>query len=315
MKRWLKMASVVLLGVAIFSVALVLVRFELWRHDVADRNADESARVLSTAAGVVEFADYGTGFPVLWLHGTPGGFDQVIRTLRLSDMPKRYRSIVPSRPGYLRTPLESGKRVDEQARLFKALLTELGIRHVAVVGSSGGGPYAIEFARQFPDTCSALILISAVTMSLAREEKHDPTLFDRVFTTSLGRDFGLWLVRESFARRIKHIDVRDPLTRDYAQATIETAVPTSLRTEGFENDWSNFADLSALRLDEVHVPTLILHGTADTNVPYSHAEHAQRSIPRASVVSFDGYDHFIYFTRREDIGTQIDRFLVETAAE
>ena len=101
MKRWLKISSVALLGAVILGVAGVLVRFELWRRDVADRRADQSVRVTTTAAGVVEFADYGTGTPLLWVHGTPGGYDQVIRTLRLSDMPKRYRSIVPSRPGYL----------------------------------------------------------------------------------------------------------------------------------------------------------------------------------------------------------------------
>jgi pimeloyl-ACP methyl ester carboxylesterase len=315
MKRWLKLVSLGALGVAVVAVAVVLIRFELWRRDVADRNADESVRVAVTAAGIVEFADYGTGTPVLWVHGTPGGFDQVIRTLRLSDMPKRYRSIVPSRPGYLGTPLESGKRVDEQARLFKALLDQLDIKRVVVMGTSGGGPYAIEFARQFPDTCKALILISAVTMSLAREQEADPEILDKVFATPLGRDFGLWLVRESFARQIKHIDLRDPLTRDYAQAMIESAVPTSRRIEGFENDWSNFADLSSLRLDDVQVPTLILHGTIDTNVPYSHAEHAHRLIPRASLVRFDGYDHFIYLTRRNDVGAQMDRFLTAVAPE
>lgn len=314
MKRWMKVVSLVALGTVVVAAAVVLIRFELWRRDVADRNSDESVRVTATAAGMVEFADYGTGTPVLWIHGTPGGFDQVIRTLQLSDMPKRYRSIVPSRPGYLGTPLESGKRVEEQARLFKALLDEINVNRVAVVGSSGGGPYAIEFARQFPDTCSALILISAVTMSLAREQ-DDPGILDKVFATPLGRDFGLWLVRESFARQIKHIDLRDPVTRDYAQAMIESAVPTGRRIQGFENDWSNFADLSALRLDDVQAPTLILHGTTDTNVPYSHAEHARRLMPRASLVSFDGYDHFIYLTRRDDVRAQMDRFLAATAPE
>ena len=315
MKRWLRICSVALLGIVMLAVAVIIIRFELWRHDVVHRSADTNVRVTATPAGIVEFADYGAGVPLLWVHGTPGGYDQVTSTLRLSDMPKRYRSIVPSRPGYLGTPLESGKRVDEQARLFKALLDQLGLKRVAVVGSSGGGPYAIEFARQFPDSCSALILISAVTMSIPRKQRHDPSLLEQVFSTPVGKDFGLWLVRESFARQIKHIDLRDPLTNDYARAMIESAIPTRRRIEGFENDQSNLADLSALRLDEVQVPTLILHGTADTNVPYAHAKHAEQTIPRATLVTFDGYDHFIHITRREQIGTAMDEFLVRTAAD
>jgi pimeloyl-ACP methyl ester carboxylesterase len=314
-KRRLKICSLALLGIVILAIAIVIVRFELWRRDVADRNAAASVRVATTVAGIVEFADYGVGAPVLWVHGTPGGYDQVTSTLRLSDMPKRYRSIVPSRPGYLGTPLESGKRVEEQARLFKALLDQLQLKRAAVVGSSGGGPYAIEFARQFPDSCSALILISAVTMSLPRKQRHDPSLLEQLFATPVGKDFGLWLVRESFPRQIKHIDLRDPLTNDYARAMIESAIPTRRRIAGFENDQSNLADLSALRLDQVQVPTLILHGTTDTNVPYAHAKHARQWIPRATLVTFEGYDHFIHITRREQIGAAMDEFLVRTAAD
>jgi pimeloyl-ACP methyl ester carboxylesterase len=309
MKRWLKIGSLLLVGIFIVAAAAVFVRFELWRTDIAARTAAESVRAVTTSFGIVEFADRGTGAQLLWIHGTPGGFDQVVSTLRLSDMPKRYRSIVPSRPGYLGTPLESGKRVSEQARLFKALLDELGLQRVAVIGTSGGGPYAIEFARQFPETCRALVLISAITKSFPRTVEEDPSLLERAFATPLGRDFGLWLVRESFPKQIKHIDLSDPLTREYAQAMIESAIPTHRRAAGFENDWTNFADLSALHLEAIRVPTVILHGTADTNVPYAHAEHASRAIPGAVLVTFDGYDHFIHITRREQIGAQIDRFL------
>jgi pimeloyl-ACP methyl ester carboxylesterase len=311
MKRWLKIGSVLLVGIFIVAAAAVAIRFELWRSEVASKSADESVRVATTSAGIVEFADYGIGTPVLWVHGTPGGFDQVVSTLRLSDMPKRYRSIVPSRPGYLGTPLESGSRVSEQAHLFKSLLDELGLQRVAVIGTSGGGPYAIEFARQFPETCSALILVSAVSMSFPRSVDRDASLIERAFATPLGRDFGLWLVRESFPKQIKHIDLSDPLTREYAQAMIESAIPTDRRAAGFENDWTNFADLSALHLEEIRVPTLIMHGTADTNVPYAHAQHAARTISGAALVTFDGYDHFIHITRREQIGAQIDRFLAQ----
>jgi pimeloyl-ACP methyl ester carboxylesterase len=284
-------------------------RFELWRREVAARRDGESAQIATTSAGVVEFADYGEGVPVLWVHGTPGGFDQVVSTLRLSDMPQRYRSIVPSRPGYLGTPLESGRAVSEQARLFKALLDHLGLQRVAVIGTSGGGPYAIEFARQFPDRCSALVLIAAVTMSFPREQEDDPSLIERAFATPLGMDLGLWLVRESFPKQIKHIDMSDAVTREYARAMIESAVPTERRRAGFQNDWTNFADLSRLQLEAIRAPTLILHGTADTNVPYAHAEYASRTIPGAVLVTFDGYDHFIHITRREQIGVQMNGFL------
>ena len=43
-----------------------------------------------------------------------------------------YRVLTPSRPGYLRTPLEVGKTAAEQARAFSALLDTIGIKGVIV---------------------------------------------------------------------------------------------------------------------------------------------------------------------------------------
>lgn len=47
--------------------------------------------------------------------------------------------IIPSRPGYLRTPLSVDRTPKEQAEALAALLDTLKIDKVAVVGGSGGG--------------------------------------------------------------------------------------------------------------------------------------------------------------------------------
>ena len=48
-------------------------------------------------------------------------------------------------------------------RLYKDLLNHLKIQKVIVVGGSAGGPSATEFANDYPERTSALILISAVS--------------------------------------------------------------------------------------------------------------------------------------------------------
>ncbi len=59
-----------------------------------------------------------------------GGYDQGRAALSFLDENK-YKLICPSRPGYLQTPLESGKTLEEQADLFAALLDKLGIEKVS----------------------------------------------------------------------------------------------------------------------------------------------------------------------------------------
>src|SRR5215813_1519330 len=85
-----------------------------------------------TAAGCMEYIQYGAGPAVLWLHGTPGGCDQA--AFVAAGLAKcGFRLVCPSRPGYLGTPLAVGRTPAEQADALAALLDTLGITTAAVV--------------------------------------------------------------------------------------------------------------------------------------------------------------------------------------
>ena len=94
-----------LLGFVAFSVVgivVLLVMFFSWRSDIVDaREADKDRRIVSTALGSIEYASVGKGIPVLALHGTPGGYDQVLASRRA--LPHRefgYRTIAVSTSRY-----------------------------------------------------------------------------------------------------------------------------------------------------------------------------------------------------------------------
>jgi pimeloyl-ACP methyl ester carboxylesterase len=89
--------------------------------------------------------------------------------LALQEAEFKYRYIIPSRAGYLRTPLSVAETPQEQAHAFAALLTALGIDRVATTASSGGGPSALQFAMQYPDRCSALILEECIIQKVRAE--------------------------------------------------------------------------------------------------------------------------------------------------
>src|SRR5713101_278127 len=74
-----------------------------------------------------------------------------------------YAVLVPSRPGYGRTPLRTGTSPSGFADVTHELCHHLGIDHVAaVVGISGGGPTAVTMAARYPEFVERLILESAV---------------------------------------------------------------------------------------------------------------------------------------------------------
>src|SRR5436190_342889 len=94
----------------------------------------------------VSFDERGDGHPVLLLHGgggplTVGAFAELLATQRPA------RVITPTHPGFGGTPRsDSLASIADLAALYVALLTDLGVREVTVVGNSIGGWIAAEMA-------------------------------------------------------------------------------------------------------------------------------------------------------------------------
>ena len=81
------------------------------------------AQVLPTAAGPIQYAERGHGPAALSVHGTPGGYDQGLVGLEFAST--ALRLIARSRPGYLGTPLSTGRTPAQQAHASDALLAFL----------------------------------------------------------------------------------------------------------------------------------------------------------------------------------------------
>src|SRR3954454_22309311 len=108
--------------------------------------------VYSTVDGrAVEYVEAGdlAGQPVVYLHGTPGTAESV---MLLDDVARRsgVRLLAVSRPGYGRSTTTAPGLVPV-ARDIGELARKFGFTSFAVLGSSGGGPYALAAAATMPD--------------------------------------------------------------------------------------------------------------------------------------------------------------------
>ena len=142
--------------------------YRSWRRQMQHR-LQEGSGVQTTARGPVEFCELGYGAPVIVLHGVMGGYDQGLAVAEAIAMPG-LRFIALSRPGYLRTPLEAGRSYEQQGDMVAAFLESIGLTSALVIGVSGGGPAAIQFACRHREKCAGLILLSAVTRRLPTPE-------------------------------------------------------------------------------------------------------------------------------------------------
>jgi pimeloyl-ACP methyl ester carboxylesterase len=68
--------------------------------------------------------------------------------------------LAPSRPGYGRTPLSTGRSVSGFADVARALCEHLGVTEVAAMVGISGGPTAVAVAGRHPDLVARLIVSS-----------------------------------------------------------------------------------------------------------------------------------------------------------
>jgi pimeloyl-ACP methyl ester carboxylesterase len=183
------------IGIGVIGIAAVFVAqtYPHYRREMYAAKARllAGSEILRTGHGDIEYAVRGEGTPVLALHGAGGGYDQGLwlGNLALGD---GYKFISVSRYGYLRTPIPTNATIKTQAALYKDLLDHLNIQKVIVVGGSAGGPSATEFANDYPERTSALILISAVSEASASGDK--PAFYIGIIHLIQQSDYAYWLV-------------------------------------------------------------------------------------------------------------------------
>lgn len=254
----------------------------------------------------LEHVDLGSGSPVLFVHGSPGGCDQgELMTRFLRDT---HRVVAPSRPGYRGTPLTDGTRTPAaQADLLLALVDELGIDRFHLVCWSGGGPSSYLLAARHPDRVASVVAIAAVSTSYEVGLKRRIGMAEEKL---LMNRFGAWLAGQAgdraprtairmllaeegdlSRREVREITAQvldDEDQRAFALDLLDTV--TGPRRDGFANDMDQYAALD-LPLEQVSAPVLLVHAAADADVEHAHSTHAHARLPDSRLLSLESGTH------------------------
>lgn len=277
-------------------------------REVRAVDAATSTQVIETTAGPVEYSDSGGDGPaVLFVHGSPGGWDQgelMSRFLVTAGL----RVVAPSRPGYLATPLTEDRSTPaQQALLHAALMEQLGLDRYGVACWSGGGPSTYQLAIDQPDRVAAVVAFAAVSQPYTFEHpSQESALFGRP---------GAWLLRQ-LAHHAPHSTVKMLVTEegDLSKADAKdlvariwddegtrqwvldwAATVSGARAAGFDNDRRCFPAIE-LDLGAVQAPVLLVHADTDSDVPHSHSEHAASQLPHSELLTIRNGTHISAWT-------------------
>jgi len=269
----------------------------------------EQTRMIQTAKGPIETLVEGEGPAVLVAHGALGGYDRA----RVYSFPEAgFKFICPSRPGYLRTPLDVGKTAEQQADAFAALLDALGTEKAALIACSAGGPICLQFCLRHPDRCWALVMGNAINNPLSRIHglMHPvaKALFDWDWLTWFGVNR---IVLYSLQPNLGLQTQGSPEKQEKIKAMLRSMYPTSIRRAGFLNDMEQIQAqaFTPLQLKEIRVPTLVIHGTADMVVPFQQGIRSAKGIPEAEFIPVRSGTHLCFISHREQVYPTLINFL------
>jgi pimeloyl-ACP methyl ester carboxylesterase len=134
------------------------------------------------------------------------------------------------------------------------------------------------------------------------------------------QDFAFWLgveiMSEAVASRvmpaiIPGFESTDPIQMTMVRELGTGLISARLRAAGLANDMKQFATLGVETwpLEDMRVPTLLLHGTKDQNAPYGASKAAAARIPTAELVTFEGADHLMIVPRHREISNRVLPFM------
>ncbi len=277
-----------------------------------------SANTVEIDNGVVQFIEHGlenkqSGHSVVVLHGTPGGYDQFNHYGRLLAA-RGHHIVLPSRAGYLGTDTVNSS-LQRQVSTLAKLMDFLAIEEAVIVGISGGGPVALQFVTDYPQRSEGLVMIAAISdPSINPLDPAQPT-------PSLSFSQNLLFYLLSFFPGL--VAPAGPALSAYQSDNVEIAGTEmfqslsfySLRKAGYQNDWQQLlqqqSNVQTLRegLSAITLPTLLIHGEQDVNVPIEHSDSVVELISGARLISVPEATHLFLITEINFIVDRIEEFV------
>lgn len=260
----------------------------------------------------IHYNDAGQGeHTVVMLHGSgPGAtgwanFNRNVEPLVQAG----YRVVLVDCPGWGQSDsiVCTASRSDLNARVLAAVLDQLGIQRVSIIGNSMGGHSAVAFALAQPQRVHKLVLMGGGT--------GGPSNFVPMPTEGIKLLQGLY--REPTIDNLKKmmaVFVFDAgsLTDELYKARLDNMLARRDHLENFTKSLAanpkQFPDFGA-RLGEISAPTLLIWGREDRFVPMDVGLRLLAGLPNAELHVFNRCGHWAQWEHADKFNRMVLDFL------
>jgi pimeloyl-ACP methyl ester carboxylesterase len=251
------------------------------------------------------YAEYGTpeGIPVFYFHGFPSSrLDWQLFNNDIALAGHNVRIIASDRPGYGLSDFKRGRKMLDWPEDVTELADNLHIDRFAVLGISGGGPYAASCAYRINDRLTKAGIVCGMGPSDSPGMKNGvswtipgtPSIMRR-FILML-TSFGLRRDPDQFMSRSKEtfseLD-RQLLDQSELAAWFIEGMREAFRhgISGANQEAALYAKPWGFKLQDITTEVHLWHGEQDLNVPISVGRYLADSIPNCNAKFHKGEGH------------------------
>ena len=259
------------------------------------------------------YEDHGSGQPVVLIHGYPGdGTSWEKQTAVLLEAGKRV--ITYDRRGFGKSDKPtSGHDYDTYAADLSALVSALDLQDAVLVGfSMGTGEVVSYISRYGSHRVAKAVFIGALQPFLLKTEDNpsgamsQDDVDDFLDTIKADRYAFFTGFLENFYRTDENLGTRiseEALRNSWQLATNISPYASVWSVATWYTDWR-------AEIDKIDVPTLIMHGTGDVNVPIDISSRVlAKMLPSATYVEIEDAPHGMLWTHGEEINKALLDFL------
>jgi len=262
----------------------------------------------------INYNDYGIGKPVVLISGWP--LSKEMWEYQIDDLVSSgHRVISYDRRGFGKSSQPwDGYDYDTLTDDLKALIDQLKLEDITLVGfSMGGGEVVRYFSRHAGKNVSSVVLIGAITPYMLKTESNPHGIPQEMFDAMLDQiksdrisfldDFG----NTFFGVSMLNKPLSTPLLEYYRMlCSVASPRATAECAKAFSS--TDFRS----EMKSIHVPTLIIHGDEDKNVPIeATGKESAKVIPDNTFIIYEGAAHGLFYTQREKLNADLLNFLAK----
>ena len=258
------------------------------------------------------YEDLGTGSPVVLIHGWPlSGSSWEKQTAALLDAGNRV--ITYDRRGFGKSSQPTtGHDYDTYAADLNSLFTKLDLRDTVLVGFSMGTGEVARFIGRYGSqrVAKAVFIGSLQPFMLKTEETPDGVPQEDVDSMLDAIRADRYAFFTSFFENFYNLD--ENLGSRISEEAVRASWQVAASSSAYASVWAPAAWYTDFRadIDKIDVPTLIMHGTGDRNVPIDlTSRQFAKALPSATYIEIEGAPHGMLWTHREEINKALLDFL------